>query len=201
MVLAGGSYGGFVAQQYALAHPSRLVALVLRDTWSHGFFSTLNVLKTILTSDKITPDADRQVRMWSGSLRDDDDFREGFREIAPLYAAQSRPQEEHSTNTREEAHETLLEREEFFSATQNAAFSFNVPRFDVRARLRDISVPTLVVHGRTDLIVPLEAGREIANGIPGARLVVFDHSGHSPPSDETEKFRATLREFLSAVVA
>jgi proline iminopeptidase len=184
-----------------LAYPDRLVALVLRDTWAHGLFSMLNVLKTVLTSDRITLEADRQVRLWSGNLRDDEDFKEAYLEIAPMYApkAAQRPGRQAIKFEGTEVQETRIEHRSFHSATQNAAFSFNVPRFDVRPRLKEISVPTLVVHGRQDLVVPLEAGRKISEGIPGARLAIFEHSGHSPPSDETEAFRATVGEFPSSI--
>lgn len=45
--------------------------------------------------------------------------------------------------------------------------------------LSQVSVPTLVIHGELDLIAPLDLGRQVASGIPGAELVVLD-SGHVP---------------------
>lgn len=61
-------------------------------------------------------------------------------------------------------------------------------------------VPTLVVVGRHDLITPVEFSQEIASGIPNARLEIFEHSGHSPPSDEPEKFQKIALDFLRAQV-
>ena len=46
--------------------------------------------------------------------------------------------------------------------------------------LRQISVPTLVIHGAEDRIVPLEAGQAVAAAIDGAELVVLDDTGHVP---------------------
>lgn len=49
------------------------------------------------------------------------------------------------------------------------------------AALRKVAVPTLVIHGAVDPLVPLDAGRETAAMIPGARLYVIDRMGHALP--------------------
>jgi pimeloyl-ACP methyl ester carboxylesterase len=49
--------------------------------------------------------------------------------------------------------------------------------FDCTERLGEIEVPTLVIHGRGDHLVPFECGEEIASGIPHARLAVLP-DGH-----------------------
>jgi proline iminopeptidase len=60
--------------------------------------------------------------------------------------------------------------------------------------------PTLVVVGRHDYVTPVACSQDIANGIPRARLEIFEWSGHSPPSDETEKFEEILLDFLKTEV-
>ncbi|KAF6794583.1 hypothetical protein CSOJ01_13683 [Colletotrichum sojae] len=187
-VLAGGSYGGFVALEYAIAHPDRLLALVLRDTWAYGLRGTLNVLKNILISDRIKPDGDRQVRVWGGNVRDNEDFAEAFAEIAEIYKPKDGTMGSSSAST--DAFKWHYE-------THNFAFSHNQPRFDVRSRLKKITAPTLVANGRHDLIVSYEYGEEISQNIPRSELVIFENSGHSPPSDEPDKFRYTVSQFLS----
>jgi class 3 adenylate cyclase len=52
-------------------------------------------------------------------------------------------------------------------------------RIDIRDVLPSVAVPTLVLHVDGDRVVPLEAGRQLADGIPGARLVTFRGSDHS----------------------
>ncbi len=52
---------------------------------------------------------------------------------------------------------------------------------DRRSRLRSISVPTLVIHGRKDPLVPLEGGIDTAEHIPGARLEIIEGMGHNFP--------------------
>jgi pimeloyl-ACP methyl ester carboxylesterase len=49
------------------------------------------------------------------------------------------------------------------------------------AALRALSVPTLVVHGDADRLVPLEGGRATAAAIPGARLEMIEGMGHDYP--------------------
>jgi pimeloyl-ACP methyl ester carboxylesterase len=70
---------------------------------------------------------------------------------------------------------------------------------DVRPLLGSLKVPVLVVHARGDMLVPLSAGRELAAGIPGARLVVVETSNHGlPPADDpTVRARDEIDAFLA----
>jgi len=49
---------------------------------------------------------------------------------------------------------------------------------DTSARLGEIELPTLVIHGTLDQMLPVDNGRMIAELIPGARLEIFDGVGH-----------------------
>jgi pimeloyl-ACP methyl ester carboxylesterase len=53
-----------------------------------------------------------------------------------------------------------------------------VSEFDVRELLAKVRAPTLVLHARDDLRVPIKLGREIAAGIPGARFVALSGKNH-----------------------
>jgi pimeloyl-ACP methyl ester carboxylesterase len=52
---------------------------------------------------------------------------------------------------------------------------------DRTERLRSLDVPTLVVHGREDPLIPLACGEHTAATIPGADLLVFGRMGHDIP--------------------
>jgi proline iminopeptidase len=137
--LAGHSYGGFLALDYAVNYPQRLQALVLIDTWTNGTLGSLNVLANILTSDKVRVDKARQVRVWSGNLMSDQDYKEAIAELLPFYAPPATV-----TGSTKVAATTSAE---FFGPggifhhkTQNFAFGYNMPRFDVRDRLSSIQV-------------------------------------------------------------
>jgi proline iminopeptidase len=57
----------------------------------------------------------------------------------------------------------------------------------------------LITVGRYDWVTPVEMSETIASLIPDSQLVIFEKSGHSPPSDEPELFRRTVRDFLAGV--
>jgi len=65
--------------------------------------------------------------------------------------------------------------------------------FDARDRLHEISVPTLVLHGTEDRIVPIVNGEMLAASIPGARLEVLEGAGHLYPTDAPQADREVLR--------
>jgi pimeloyl-ACP methyl ester carboxylesterase len=48
-------------------------------------------------------------------------------------------------------------------------------------RLQGVRVPTLVIHGQDDILVPVENGRLVAAAVPGARLLVLEGMGHDIP--------------------
>jgi len=64
------------------------------------------------------------------------------------------------------------------------------------ARLGNIKVPTLVVWGKQDKLLPIESGERYAAGIAGAKLVSFEKCGHVPPVEKTEEFLAAVMPFL-----
>jgi pimeloyl-ACP methyl ester carboxylesterase len=49
---------------------------------------------------------------------------------------------------------------------------------DASARLSELAMPVLVIHGTADQLLPVENGRQIARLIPGSRLEIFDGVGH-----------------------
>lgn len=63
-------------------------------------------------------------------------------------------------------------------------------------RLGEVRARTLVTVGRHDRACPLESAETIASGVPGARLVVFERSGHLPFVEEQAVFLDTVRDFL-----
>jgi 4,5:9,10-diseco-3-hydroxy-5,9,17-trioxoandrosta-1(10),2-diene-4-oate hydrolase len=58
-------------------------------------------------------------------------------------------------------------------------------------------VPTLIVWGREDPIVPVSAGEAYQAAIPGSRLVVLDRCGHHPHIEHPETFVQHIQAFLN----
>lgn len=67
---------------------------------------------------------------------------------------------------------------------------------EYRALLPEISVPALVICGEKDAVAPPHFSREIADGIPGARLEIIAGAGHVTNADAPEQFNAILSNFL-----
>jgi pimeloyl-ACP methyl ester carboxylesterase len=63
-------------------------------------------------------------------------------------------------------------------------------------KLASISIPTLVVWGSDDRILPLDDGRDFAQKIPGARLLVIPKSGHAPAIEHPDEFLAAALPFI-----
>ncbi len=74
-------------------------------------------------------------------------------------------------------------------------------RFDLVDRLGNIKAPTLIAHGRHDRKQRFGGAALMADGIPDARLVVFEHSAHLPYIEEAGLFNETLTDFLSGLEA
>jgi pimeloyl-ACP methyl ester carboxylesterase len=70
---------------------------------------------------------------------------------------------------------------------------------DARARLPQITAPTLIVVGDEDVLVPERYSRELVDLIPGARLEMISEAGHGALIERPEAFRAAIEPFLREV--
>lgn len=189
IVIAGGSYGGFIALEYAVAYPEHVRAIVLRDTSADA--SNLKLAyENARNQDRVEINWDNFNRYWSGQIRDDEDLKARWAEIIPLYDYDYDParsaERVESGSYRHEAH--------------NWCFQYNQPNYDLKPQLPSITAPTLVTVGRRDWVTPVSAAQTIASLIPSAQLVVFEKSGHSPQIEERELFLSTVRGFLDRAV-
>lgn len=168
-VVIGHSGGGAVALSYALAYPERVSHLLLVST--AAWWSDPSPLRT-----------DR------GFPSTEDEMRERMREEV----AQSVLHPETVAHAMDE----LLPRMRFSPERLRWIVSVGAKTYDVRERLGEIRVPTLILHGREDGRVPLDRARELERGIPGSRLVVLDDCGHWPHVEKRAEFVDAVKEFL-----
>lgn len=70
-------------------------------------------------------------------------------------------------------------------------------RIDLRRQLSAITPPTLVLHGSTDVIIPISAGRFLADSIPQAHFHEFRGYGHAPFYRAAAPVSVVIRDFLS----
>ena len=64
-------------------------------------------------------------------------------------------------------------------------------------RLDSVQIPTLVIHGTEDPILPFDHGEAIADSIPGAKLLALSGVGHELPDQEVDKVVGAILDFTS----
>jgi len=189
IVVTGGSYGGFIAMEYAVAYPERVRAMILRDTAADS--ANLQVaFDNARNQDRVEINWESFDRYWSGRIYDDADLKARWAEIIPLYDF------DYDSGKSAAAVEAGIYRHE----SHNWCFQHNMPAYDLKPQLPRVSCPTLVTVGRTDWVTPVSAAETIAALIPGAELVVFERSGHSPQIEEYDLFQRVVRNFLRQAV-
>lgn len=199
-VVIGGSYGGFIAQEYASRHPEHLRGVVLRDTAAVSAHRdrareiAAERIPEVRAADLDVPEVTEASfeKMMEGRLDSDEEFKETYHSVTPLYAPSL---EDFDAEATRETIDSLTFRHE----THNAMFSREHPRMDYTTVLPEIEVPFLVTVGRHDWITPVEFSEQIADLLPDARLRVFEESGHSPNLDEPAAYEAAVREFLEEI--
>lgn len=188
VVVFGHSYGGFLALDYALRYPTRVAALVLCSTAASATHAPTAVN---LASSREVPEALAELRRAlaepSGS---DTEFAASWRSVLPLYFHRNDPERAASAFAK-----TIFSAEGY-----NRAFFAWLAQYDVRERLGEIDVPTLVLSGADDWIMPPQlAGNELTERLPHAEQVVFEHSGHFPFIEEPERFTEVVSTWLRKV--
>ena len=188
-VVAGGSYGGFIALEYALAHPDRVQAVVLRDT-SPDSSNLALAYENACRQDRVAIDWDHFDRYWQGRVRSDAELKALWAELIGLY--------DHDPDPARAA--AAVEAGIYRHEAHNWCFQHNMGAYDLKPRLGEIRCPVLVTVGRHDWVTPVAMAETIVELVPDGRLVVFEQSGHSPQVEERDAFLATVSAFLDEVV-
>ncbi len=111
-------------------------------------------------------------------------WREIFRALLPLYF-HDYPIDEI----------LAADRIKYREALRSTGFAV-INEFDSRAWLGDIQMPTLIIAGRYDAILPPSHGQVLFKGIAQVDLVIFDRSGHFPFIEERPRFLEVVDAFL-----
>ena len=178
--LFGISQGCAISVAYAVRHPDRVSHLVLTGGFALGAYRRGAV------------EAERRRAM--ASL-----IRTGWGQPNPafrqLFATLFMPE---GTKEQHDAFSALQRRT---ASPEMAARYFDaVGHFDVTRLLSRVSAPTLVMHAVDDAMNPIENGRRLAAGIPGARFVALPGANHLPLEGDPglERFSAEIETFLRA---
>ena len=177
----GISMGGMVAQELVLTAPERVRTLTLGATYAGGPDArfTDEAVVNELAGAILSGDPDRKVRTgWGFNVSPDfagaDGNFEQFSQIAALYP---------------------VELPMIFNQLQA------IMSHDTSARLADVGVPALVVHGTADQMLAAANGEMVAGLIPGARLELLDGVGHLFFWEQPERVAQLICEHVAAARA
>jgi proline iminopeptidase len=184
IVVLGTSYGGAVAMSYAIRYPANVSHLILVATSADNrFLETARQSVGLRGSNEQKKAVDK---LLAASFADDDELREYFRIMGPLYSLKYDPVEA----------EEKLSRLIYSADAINSAFGGFFHNYDIRDQLPKIKAPTLILAGKHDWICPPVLSEAIAEKIPNSDLRVFENSSHSIAADEHEAYLDAIRGFL-----
>ncbi|HWI74623.1 MAG TPA: alpha/beta hydrolase [Baekduia sp.] len=176
-VVVGNSVGGFSAARLAIRRPELVKGLVLID--SGGFAGR-----------------PPHVRIFCALMA-----RPGFlRRIYPSFSARYMRARTDADRRARDTGVATTRADPGLRAVAELWRSFASPEHDLRADAHRITAPTLMIWGRRDPVIPVKLGRQVAQRIAGARLVVLD-TGHVPHTTDPEAVAAELVPFAAASFA
>jgi len=186
--LAGNSMGGHAAWNYALAHPEKLDGLVLVDAsgWPKSDTEAeSSPLVFKLLANPLARSLMKDLDM-SGMIRGG--LEDSFVDQALVTEAMV---ERYAALGRAPCHR---------DAILNLMTDRNGRAEASAATLAAITVPTLILQGEQDNLVPAAHGEKFKAAIAGSTLKLYTNVGHLPQEEATDQSLADLREFLSTQV-
>jgi proline iminopeptidase len=196
--LLGHSYGGIVAQAYALKYPDSVRRLILSSTaysaemWQDG--NNANSNAEIRNQFPEIWDRLQAIRR-DGRLSSDAEYQEILGEIPASLLFLYNP----SNAGRPTANALSFNPDVYFRIAgpdADVVLGGDLATFDFRSELRTIKAPILITAGRFDRVSIPRYSVRYREYAPQAQFVMFERAGHSPAREEPEAFFRVLREFL-----
>ncbi|HUS64912.1 MAG TPA: alpha/beta hydrolase [Kofleriaceae bacterium] len=188
----GHSYGGFVALDHAVTHPGALAGLVLYDSspMTNAEWQA-DVGQNIAGYQDRAWFADASAAFASiGAATSDAELSALLPRVGPFYVRD---------------HDAAPARwDAYFSRARLSVDRANrgtrMP-YDLRDRLPELTIPALVIVGASDFICSPRMAALLASGIPHARLVTLEHSGHFGHLEEPARFADAIATFVRQATA
>lgn len=187
-VLVGNSAGGTLATAFTLAHPERVQALIEVDAAVYQTRPDSAILNWLLSTPQVDHIGPLIARRLGGSQGDsfirsawhDPSKLEGKPEILAGYRVP-------------------LMADNWDRALWEHTKATDPP--GLADRLSEITVPTLVITGDDDQIVPVENSIRLAEDIPGSELVILENCGHLPQEECPDAFLRAVEDFLTTIIS
>src|SRR6201997_114229 len=169
----GVSMGGMIAQEFALQYPKRVRSLILGCTAAggpHAVRAEPKVLE-ILMRQGMTPEEAKEA-------------------IIPFIYDSGTP--------RERIDEDMAIRMKWYPTAQGYTSQLQgIMGWEAYSRIAQITAPTMVIHGETDMLIPPANGRLISERIPHAKLVLIPCAGHIFETDQPAAAKRAILGFLA----
>ena len=186
--IVGQSLGGGVAMQLAYQHPELVERIVLVSSGGLGReVSWMLRLLTLPATEYVMPVIFPSFARSGGDAVSRFITRIGFRSpnITEIWRAYSSL--------------TEVENRHAFVRTLRSVVDPGGQSVSAQDRLYlTAGVPTMVMWGDADPIIPVEHGRAAHESMPGSRLEIFEGAGHFPHVEEPERFTELLADFIAA---
>ena len=173
----GHSMGGFIAQELGLNYPERVGKLILCSSGCGGSKAPLVNPKTVRLIMKLSQREHTRKLVEQGVPHM---FSEDFIKANPDYI-----------NKKIDDILTIPTEPDAFKRQVTSNMRFNSYR-----RLKNIKVPTLILHGKKDLLMPPENAELLAEKILGAKLIYFENAAHMTFMEEPARFIEHVLDFL-----
>ena len=190
MILVGHSWGGLLAMNYSVTHPSKVSALILINTGPadyngyKGFIVEFNK-KTQSVINEIKP----LFRYQDFEKLNTAQISDLYKKLFTTYFYDPKNIVKLTVSMNEKAAKSG------FKVGEAVAKVWVNPDFSLLPQLKKLDVPTLIIHGDED-IVPVESARDIQKAIPNAHLINLSHCGHFAYIEKPEEVFPAISRFL-----
>ena len=185
----GHSYGAFIALQHAVDFPGRPAATIVSSGVPDARF--LAHVEEELAGFEPVELREQVQASWAGEARarTQEDVAALLSDQLPFHFAD--PRDPRIDDLRGALGDAV-----YGPDVLRAAATEDYGAIAVEDRLAEVAHPVLVLAGRHDRTCPVAAAEAMAEGLPDAELVIFEHSGHMAFVEESDAYVGAVRDFL-----